>query len=458
MNTIDAKRTEYDERYRPQFHFTAKENWLNDPNGCFYYRGHYHLFFQHNPESVEWGNMTWGHAVSPDLTHWRQLSHAIHPDELGTIYSGSAFVDDQNTSGFKTGEAPPVVAAFTYAGEFGTPPRPYTQALAYSNDSGETWSKYEGNPVLPNQSGGADRDPKLVWHLKTRRWIMVLYLDGQRTFGFFSSKDLKTWRKESECGNFYECPDFFELPVDGDPGNTRWVLHGAAGDYLIGSFDGRLFTPDCESKLKLDTGCNYYAAQSFSNIPDGRRVSIAWMRGGNYPGMPFNQQMTFPCELSLRTTPEGVRLCRNPVKEIAALYQCADDVDSAVLKDDGANPFQGITGELFDVEAVISVGTAKEICFVIRGQVYSYDVGRQAVSGKGNTLTPLALVKGKIKLRFLVDCCSVELFGNDGLASRSDCVIFPEHDKGLDLYVRGGDVTLESCVVRKLNSIWSNKD
>ena len=163
------RQNEYNETYRPQFHFTAKKNWLNDPNGCVYYNGLYHLFFQHNPKGMDWGHMTWGHAVSTDLIHWEQQLNAIRPDELGTIFSGSAVVDHHNTSGFQTGKEPPLVAAFTYAGQFGNPPKPYTQALAYSNNQGRTWKKYEGNPVLGNQSGGSDRDPKLLWHEETKR-------------------------------------------------------------------------------------------------------------------------------------------------------------------------------------------------------------------------------------------------------------------------------------------------
>jgi len=297
----------YQETYRPQFHFTPKTNWTNDPNGLMYYKGEYHLFFQHNPFGINWGHMTWGHAVSPDMVHWTQLDHAIHPDELGTIFSGSGVVDWGNTAGFQTGEEAVLVCIYTSAG--GTSPesegRPFTQSIAYSNDRGRTWTQYEGNPVL-GHIAGSNRDPKVIWHEPTGKWVMALFLDGH-DYALFGSPDLKEWTRLSDVHveGASECPDFFELPVDGDPASTRWVFWGASGNYLLGSFDGTSFTPEGES-LRSNWGAHCYAAQTWSDIPpsDGRRLQIAWMAKGEYPGMPFNQQMSFPRELTLRTTPD----------------------------------------------------------------------------------------------------------------------------------------------------------
>ena len=262
----------YGELHRPQFHFSPRTGWTNDPNGLVFYRGQYHLFFQHNPVSVKWGNMTWGHALSEDLVHWRQVDNAICPDELGTIYSGSAVVDWHNTSGFGSGEAPPIVAIYTSAGDQLRPPRPFTQSIAFSADAGRTWQKYAGNPVLAHIRA-ANRDPKVIWHEPTGRWVMALYLDAN-DYILLGSKDLKSWQKLSDVTmpGTGECPDLFELPVDGNGADTRWVFWGAAGAYRVGRFDGTTFTPETES-LRAESGPNGYAAQTYSDIPasDGRR-------------------------------------------------------------------------------------------------------------------------------------------------------------------------------------------
>src|SRR5579862_8521931 len=215
----------YSEPSRPQFHFTAKRGWLNDPNGLVYFNGQYHLFFQHNPFEPEWGNMTWGHAVSKDLVRWTQLDDAIEPDKLGTIFSGSAVIDEQNTSGLGANGQAPLVCIYTAAGGTNKASigKPYTQCLAYSLD-GVTFTKYPGNPVLPHQIVN-NRDPKVIWYAPTKQWLMALYLDGH-TYGFFGSPDLKSWSKlsEIEVANAAECPDFFELPLDGNGGQKKWVF------------------------------------------------------------------------------------------------------------------------------------------------------------------------------------------------------------------------------------------
>src|SRR5579871_2097633 len=283
----------YDETYRPQFHFSPQRNWMNDTNGLVYYRGNYHLFFQHNPVGIEWGNMTWGHAVSKDLVHWEQLPDALTPDALGTIFSGSAVQDAENTAGFGRGRNSTLVALYTAAGgtSDASKGQPFTQCLAYSTDGGRVWTKYERNPVLKHLRG-ENRDPKVVWYGPTRRWIMALYLDGE-DFALFSSPDLKTWShlQDLKLSGGSECPDFFEMPVQGDANRRKWVFTAANGHYLVGDFDGNRFTPEA-GPLAADYGANFYAGQTYSDIPanDGRRIQIAWMSGGRYPEMPFNQQ------------------------------------------------------------------------------------------------------------------------------------------------------------------------
>ena len=290
------------------------KNWTNDPNGMMYYKGEYHLFFQHNPFGKNWGNMTWGHAVSPDMFHWTQLDHAILPDKLGTVFSGSGVVDWENTAGFQTGDEKVLVCIYTSA-----------RAAFHSVDrlqqrSRRTWTKYAGNPVLKHIAG-SNRDPKVFWHAPSKKWIMALFLDGN-TYALFASPDLKQWSKlcDVPVPGGSECPDFFELPVDGDAAKSKWVFWSANNSYLLGTFDGKVFRKEA-GPLRTHYGKHRYAAQTFSDIPkeDGRRLQIAWMSGGQYPEMPFNQQMSLPVSLVLRTFPEGVRLCTLPVKEVEAL-------------------------------------------------------------------------------------------------------------------------------------------
>src|SRR5579862_7663486 len=445
----------YHETYRPQFHFTPRTNWTNDPNGLVYDKGEYHLFFQHNPTGINWGNMTWGHAVSRDLIHWEQLPDAIKPDALGTIFSGSAVVDEHNTAGFQTGREPALVAMYTAAGD--TSPeskgQPFTQCLAYSNDRGRTWTKYVGNPVLKHLIGG-NRDPKLVWHAPTHRWILALYLDGE-TYALFASPNLKEWTKLQDvpmpgCG---ECPDFFEIPLEGDPATQKWVFTSASGRYFVGAFDGAKFTPET-GVLQVDYGANYYAVQTYSDIPpsDGRRIQIAWMAGGSYPKMPFNQQMSFPCAMTLHNTPEGPRLYRWPVKEIQRLYARERAWrDVTVLP--GQNPLRDLSGELWGVEAEFEPHGATEFGLRARGQTIAYSVPKQTVTCLGRS-APLPMEGSRIRLRLLVDRTSLEVFGNDGRISMTSCFLPRQKDKSLAVYAIGGPVRLVSLQVRQLRSTW----
>ncbi|MCY3020721.1 MAG: glycoside hydrolase family 32 protein [Planctomycetota bacterium] len=437
----------YNETYRPQFHFTARKNWLNDPNGLVFYKGEYHLFFQHNPTGIDWGNMTWGHAVSPDLIHWEQLRNAIEPDKLGTIFSGSAVVDWNNTTGFQKGDEKTIVAIYTAAGN------PFTQCIAYSNDCGRTFAKYDKNPVLPHIVGG-NRDPKVVWYAPGKVWVMALFKDKD-IFAFFSSPDLKTWTQLQDmavpgCG---ECPDFFEMPVDGDKNNRKWVWTAANGHYLIGTFDGKTFTKESGPHV-ADHGKNYYAVQTYSDIPeeDGRRIQIAWMNGGKYPRMPFNQQMSFPCEMKLRTLPEGLRICRTPVKEIEALRAKEHKWNDATLKP-GDNPLADISGDLFDVRAEFELGDATEFGFRARGQAVTYSVKDKKLSCLGRS-AELAPIANRIKLQILLDRTTIEAFGNDGKVSMTSCFVPKVKDKSMEAFAVGGSVKIVSLSVYELKSAW----
>ncbi len=241
----------YDEQYRPQFHFSAKKGWLNDPNGLVYSNGQYHMFYQHNPFGEQWGNMTWGHATSPDLVHWTEHSPALAADPTGVKFSGTAVIDFNNTAGLQSGPTPTMALFYTSVGSF-------DQRMAYSNDSGRSFRYYDGNPVLPSQSGADDRDPQVFWHEDSNKWVQVVWVAGHngnpQSYQFFGSQNLTDWTYLSETPNFFECPDFFQLPVNGNPNDKRWVLSGADGGYQIGNFDGTTFQANYSRVGKTHAG------------------------------------------------------------------------------------------------------------------------------------------------------------------------------------------------------------
>jgi len=325
----------YADAHRPQFHFSPKEQWMNDPNGMVYYDGEYHLFYQYYPDSTVWGPMHWGHAVSTDLVHWQHLPIALYPDSLGYIFSGSAVVDRENKSGFGSVDSPALVAIFTYH-------HPETavqsQAIAYSMDRGRSWTKYDGNPVLPNTGIKDFRDPKVFWHDESDQWVMVL-AEGQQV-GLYGSPDLKSWVFLSKFGasdgshaGVWECPDLFRLSDAGN--NSRWVMivsigsgpMGSATQYFVGDFDGREFRNDysAEHEMWLDYGKDNYAGVTWSDIDenDGRRIFLGWMSNWQYatkvPTEKWRSAMTLPREMILYQTRDGYRVASRPVQESAQL-------------------------------------------------------------------------------------------------------------------------------------------
>lgn len=327
----------YQEPYRPRIHFSPEEHWMNDPNGMVYYEGEYHLFYQHNPDASVWGPMHWGHAVSKDLVHWEHLPIALYPDSLGYIYSGSAVVDWDNTSGFGTEDNPPLVAFFTYhdreaeeAGATGVE----SQAIAYSVDKGRTWTKYEGNPVIKNPMIRDFRDPKVIWDKASERWVAVVAA-GQEIH-FFTSPDCKNWTFASSFGQGYgshegtwECPDLFSLKVNGSD-EEKWVLlvsvgsggpfGGSATQYFVGDFDGKAFTTSQKKTLWSDLGFDNYASVTWSDAPDDRRIALGWMTNLMYsnsqPTEVWRGSMTFPRDLGLDKVMDMYILTSVPVKEL----------------------------------------------------------------------------------------------------------------------------------------------
>ncbi|NQT39733.1 MAG: glycoside hydrolase family 32 protein, partial [Planctomycetes bacterium] len=388
----------------------------------------------------------WSHAVSPDLVHWREMPIAILPDKLGAIFSGSGVVDVANTAGFGTTDEKTLVLVYTSAG------RPFSQSISYSNDRGRTWTRYEGNPVVPNQGlMTSERDPRVFWYEPTRKWVMVLYVK-RGVARFFTSDDLKKWTHASDFTDrpFHECPDMFELPVDGDKTKTKWILHDAPFNYSVGTFDGKKFTPEA-GPFRGDFGRNFYAAQTWTNTP-GRCIQVAWMNGGRYPDMPFNQQMSFPCELTLRTFPEGIRLCREPVKEIEALRTKRHGFADKLLKP-GDNLLKGIEGELFEITAEIELAGATSFGLRAGGEAIDYHVARKTLTAVGAKAV-LEPIDQRIKLHVLLDRTSLETFANDGKLSMSSCFLADPEKRSLEIYTVGGDIHVVSLKVYELKSSW----
>jgi fructan beta-fructosidase len=431
----------YREAHRPGFHFTARRGWLNDPNGLVYHRGEWHLYFQHNPYGWGWGNMHWGHATSPDLFRWKEQPTALYPRQFGDwCFSGSAVVDRANTSGLKKGGEDVLVAAFTSTGR--------GECIVFSNDRGRTWQEIAGNPVVKH----AGRDPRLLWHAPTKHWVMAVYDEhqGKQWIALHTSADLKKWTFQSRIEGFFECPDLFELPVEGDAKEMRWVLYGADGKYLLGSFDGKAFTKE-SGKHQLWHG-NFYAAQTFSDAPDGRRVQIGWASGISFPGMPFNQQMTVPCELHLLRTAEGLRMTAWPVKEFAGLRKRKHAWKELAVKV-GSTVLPGVKGPLLDLSAEVRPGDAAEVEFTVCGVPVVYDVKKQQVSCRGKS-APLRLIGGVVRLRVLVDRGSVEVFGNGGAVALSAGGLLGAKDRVVGVFARGGDARLANLEVHELRSAW----
>jgi sucrose-6-phosphate hydrolase SacC (GH32 family) len=401
--------------------------------------------------------MHWGHAVSPDLIHWKELPIALYPDEHGTMFSGSAVVDWNNTAGFQTAEEKALVCMYTAAGTvgFGYPKVPFTQGIAYSNDRGRTWTKYAGNPVL-GHIAAENRDPKVIWYAPEKKWVMALYLD-KNDFALFSSKDLKKWERMSDVSirGTSECPEFFEIALDGNKQNTRWIFYGGNGGYLVGKFDGKSFTPESGPHSMQHGNC-WYASQTFTDIPaeDGRRILIPWGQMA-MPGMPFNQMMGLPVELTLRTTEEGPRLFANPVKEHASLRAKSQTITAQVLKA-GENPLANIKAELLEISAELTAGDATDLGFNLRGVTVNYDTKKQELSCSGKKAA-LKLADGKIRLRLMVDRTSVDIFGNDGRLYMPMGVIVPQDSVALQVYAKGGSAKINRLEVHELRSAWTSQ-
>lgn len=428
---------------RPKYHFTTFRGWINDPNGLVYYDGEYHLFYQHNPFEREWGNMTWGHAVSRDLVHWQELPTALHPDFSGTMFSGSAVIDYGNTSGFGSKDNPPMVIAYTVDS-----PDRQDQAIAYSLDHGRTFTKYSGNPVISSKEkwdSRDTRDPRLFRY--GDHWVMALNeRDGH---SIYTSRNLRDWTYRSHTTGFWECPDLFELPVDGNKKNRKWVMSGASGTYMVGNFDGYTFSP-LSGKHRNASGA-LYAAQTFNNIPveDGRRIQIAWGRLG-IANEPLNGMMLMPTELTLRTTKDGIRLASVPVKEVLDLFALAGKWENLTQDeaDKALKPYS--KDDCLRIRAVIKLSHATDASLSLNGQrLIDYDMNSNRLNG--NDYSPQDPTSMLLDVDIYLDRSVIEVFVEDGMLSFA----FGRNTPGVnckaeDFSFRGNRLTIKSLEVYRM--------
>lgn len=463
LGTLAITAQETGERFRPQFHFSPKKNWTNDPNGLIFFAGEYHLFFQYNPFGDRWGHMSWGHAVSRDLLHWQELPVALPESDGVMVFTGSTVIDERNSTGFCAGGKPCMVAVYTgHTPEANGKKALQTQNLAYSNDHGRTWTKYKGNPVLDKHMSDF-RDPKVFWSDASKRWVMAVALPDDHKVLIYHSKDLKAWSQVSEfgpagaTGGQWECPELFETPVEGK-GETRWVMkvglnpggfQGGSGEqYFVGRFDGTRFTNENAADLTLPTdyGKDCYCALTFNNLPRSHKapVVIGWMDNWQYAAdlptaPPWRGQMTVPRQMSLRQTPDGLRLVQTPLPALEARRtgKGAMISDSARLNEVLARAVYAVRSP-GEIDMTVDLGEAQSVALQLGKLEIGYDHAKQTIymdrSRAGDvsfspkfparTEAPLPLTSRILKLRVIIDHNSVEMFADNGRVTMTN-LYFP---------------------------------
>jgi fructan beta-fructosidase len=495
---------QYAEQYRPQVHFSPPFGWMNDPNGMVFFEGEYHLFYQYYPDSTVWGPMHWGHAISTDLMHWENLPIALYPDSLGFIFSGSAVVDLNNTSGFGKDGKPAMVAIFTLhnmKGQKAGKKDIESQGIAYSTDKGRTWTKYENNPVLKSPGTPDFRDPKVSWNDATKKWVMTLAVGDH--ICFYSSPNLKEWALESEFGKgigahggVWECPDLFQLPVNGKSDQKKWVLivninpggpnGGSATQYFVGEFDGHKFVNESTANQWVDQGKDNYATVTFSNIPetDGRRISIGWMSNWQYaqvvPTSIWRSAMTLPRELKLISENNQYVLTSEPVKELEKLRGQTTELKPVLVKGNLELDHQ-LTTPLFPVELSLKFTLPQtEAANDFGIELYNSKdenllIGYNKVKGEfyinreksGNSdfskdfagihTAAIVLTGSEVEMHLIIDAASVELFAVNGKIAMTEIFFPTESFSGFRIYSKNGNVQLTSGSAYKLVSIWEQK-
>ena len=453
----------YREPGRPQLHYTPRRGASSDANGLVWFDGEWHLHYQHTPcnaapadrNNCNWG---WGHAVSRDLIHWEELPDTLWPDERGVAVSGSCVVDHHNSSGLGSGGRPPMVIFYTAYGGSNrlSHGRSVDVCITYSTDRGRTWRPYDGNPVIRNVDRG-NRDAKVFRYGPGKHWVMVLYVHNDVHF-ILTSRDLLRWRIRSQVTGMHECPELFELPVTGEPGVSKWVFFGASCDYYLGDFDGARFTPETGMIRFKYTDGSFYAAQTFNDAPDGRRILTA--KGQVHDQNPMlNGLITMPIELTLRRTADGLRLHQQPVTELERL-RCAtlSAPDGAVVT--GAAPLTiRPAGRLLDVELELTPAGAASLTVELFGKHVLLDLRAMELrfheeQEDNHVRAPLVPADGRIDLRLLVDTIFLEIFGARGRYYTPVRCAFPQDDGAVRLRAAGGAVRVDRLRVHELRSIW----
>ena len=458
--SVNAQSKSYQEMYRPQFHFSPPAHWMNDPNGMVYYGGEYHLFYQYFPDSTVWGPMHWGHTISKDLIHWKNLPVALYPDSLGYIFSGSAVVDEQNSLGMQNGNEKTLVAIFTYhnmAGEKAGTNRFQSQAIAYSTDKGRTWKKYAKNPVIPNTGDKDFRDPKLQWHAHSGYWIVTLAVGNK--VQFYRSRNLKDWSlsgtfglDEGNHGGVWECPDLFEIKATAEH-PAKWILlvsvgtgapNGGSGtQYFMGQFDGQTFHNELPKNqaLWVDWGTDNYAGVTWSHAPGKDPIFLGWMSNWQYaqqvPTKEWRSAMTLPRTLTLGKTQQGWRLLSNPIAATTLLRTSNAPVDLMQTKsaklainelelsfDLSKNKNEPTQIELINPlheKLVVGYDPVKHELFIDRTAA-----GKNSFSKEfsGKHIAPRVSTDNILRLHVFIDRSSIEVFADGGTVVMTD-LFFP---------------------------------
>ncbi|KAL2821675.1 glycosyl hydrolase [Aspergillus granulosus] len=486
--------------YRPVFHFVPEENWMNEPNGLIKIGSEWHLFYQHNPTANVWGNLNWGHATSTDLVQWTHLPLAITSENGVQAFTGTSYYDVDNTSSLGTSENPPYLAWYTgYFPSNGT----QDQRLAFSVDDGATWTKFAGNPIIsaaqeaPHDSTGGleTRDPKVFWHDASGKWIMVLAHGGQDKLTFWTSADAKHWAWASDLtvaqvpglpstAEAWEVPDMFELPIEGTD-ETTWVLivtpaqgspAGGNGVFaLTGSFDGTSFQPDAVdvSTLWLDYGRDFDGAMSWENVPgsDGRRIlaAISNSYGANPPTNTWKGMLSFPRTLALQRTESGRRFLQLPVAELDTVSSSLAAIQNQTISP-GQDVLSSIHGTALDIQLAFTINTDAVLSLAVRkagsqetviqynrsnetlsvDRTTSGNISYDSAAGGIQSAPLLPDASGVVRIRVLVDTCSVEVFGGQGEVVFSNLIFPDETADGLSLQVIGGTAMLQSVSVKEI--------
>ena len=433
----------YHEPIRPLIHFTTKNGWINDPNGLIYIDGIYHMFYQHNPAEPNWGNMHWGHAESRDLIHWEQKPTALFPDERGTMFSGSAIMDDKNLLGKNVVDNKAALLFYTTT-------TPFCQHMSYSNDNFKTIKQYMDKPVVPHIKEG-NRDPKVVFCDELDCYIMALYLD-EDVYCILSSDDLINWKELQQIHlvGDNECPDIF--PLYDDDGNRKWIIIGAHDKYLVGNFENGKFIAE-QSVLSLHYGVSGYAGQSFSNLPNNRIVRMVWDRWG-LPVFNYNGQMGIPMEMSLSKYDGCYYLQANPVEEIKCIYK-----DSKTFNDVSVAPEEKFNEKLDCTAQFLRFkGEISEIG-IMTVSIFGKSIGFDFANNKmniGDCTAPISLTRKGLDITIIVDRFSMEVFADGGKIFMS-CL---NYDTVCDFNIpyltiqADSEITLENVEINSLESIW----